>query len=99
MDVMDVSEIPEPVRACLWFSDPEQIDWGQQKVLIITSVLNRGTWPAVRWIFYRYGEESVREAIKDPQRGLWFPHTLHFWQLYFDLSLPEDVQQKALIRI
>lgn len=88
--------IPEAVRACLWFADSDTIDWEAQQDLIITQILNRGTWEAVRWAHRHYGEEAIRQVVSHPKRGLWFPQVLQFWSLFFELSLKRETLVKAL---
>ncbi|OGQ04497.1 MAG: hypothetical protein A2W61_07485 [Deltaproteobacteria bacterium RIFCSPLOWO2_01_44_7] len=92
-------KIPESVLACVWFANPEELDWEDQKEIVITQVLNRGTWAAVRWIHQFYGEEEMKKVVKNPKRGLWFPQTLQFWSLFFKISLDPKVFERALFHL
>lgn len=92
-------DIPEAVRACLWFSNPEELDWEENRNHIIAQILNRGTWEAVRWASEFYGIEAIRDAVKQPKRGIWFPQTLNFWQKFFGFSLESSLFQKAIFRL
>ena len=92
-------KFPPSVQATLWFADPTKIDWQGQKRMIITSVLNRGTWEAVKWIYQFYGKRALREVIAHPQRGLWFQKSLEFWCIFFKLTLKPAAFQKALIQL
>lgn len=96
---MKPKKISESLRASLWFADPDTLDWQSQKDMIITAVLNRGTWEAVRWIYHYYGEEEIREVLRHPKRGLWFPQALKFWLTFFNLPLDTRSFQKALFKI
>jgi len=47
---------------------------------IITSVLNEGNDKAVKWVFEKYTLDEIRECIKKPQKGVWFPESLNYWR-------------------
>lgn len=91
--------IPDTVKASLWFADTTAIDWAGQKKMILTSILNRGTWEAVQWAYRFYGEKAVKEVVCHPGRGLWFPQALRFWLTFFGQSIQETAFQKALFRL
>ena len=92
-------KIPDSVRASLWFANLELLDWKKERAVVISSVLNRGTWSAVRWICRFYGEEKVRKTIARPKRGFWFPQSLRFWLLFFGISLKKEAFKKALFHL
>ncbi len=92
-------DIPEAVRACLWFANPENLDWEGNRNQVIAQILNRGTWEAVRWACRFYGIETIERAVRQPQRGVWFRQTLNFWQKFFGFSLEPALVEKALFRL
>ena len=92
-------KIPDSVRACLWFANLDLLDLEREREIVISSILNRGTWSAVRWLCQFYGEEKVRKTISHPKRGFWFPQSLRFWLLFFGLSLKKEVFKKALFQL
>lgn len=92
-------KVPESVRACLWFANSGRLDWERQKDLVITQVLNRGTWEAVRWVYREYGEKAIKNVVRNPKRGLWFPQSLTFWEKFFRLSLKSSSFERALLRL
>lgn len=96
---LNPKKVPESVRACLWFTDAKRLDWAAQKNLIVTQILNRGTWDAVQWVSRQYGMETMKQALRTPKRGMWFPQALNFWLKFFKLSLSSRVFQQALIRL
>lgn len=92
-------KIPESVRASISFANPEKIDWEKEKAAVITAVLNKGTWEAVRWIYDYYGEETIRVVVSSPKRGHWFPQALQFWLRFFKLSLEQRLFDQSLIHL
>lgn len=95
----DTEKVPDCVLASLWFANPEQLDWEKEQVTIITSILNRGTWEAVRWIYRFYGEAAICKAIAQPKRGFWFPQALNFWSKFFGISIDPQLSKQALFRL
>ena len=93
------TKIPTSVRACLWSSNLRQLDWAGQRGLVITQVLNRGTLEAVRWIIRLYGMRAIRNVVKNPRRGLWFPSTLQFWLTFFRMSIKPSLFEAALFSV
>ncbi len=47
---------------------------------IITEVLNQGDDKAIKWVFENYPLDKIRECVKKPQKGVWFPESLNYWQ-------------------
>lgn len=92
-------KIPESVLACVWFSNPDELDWEKSKTIIITSILNRGMLEAVRWAYHYYGEAAFREVVMHPQRGQWFPQALQFWLKFFGCTLDPKTYRIALFRL
>jgi len=91
--------IPESIKNCLWSYRSLNIDLVKEKEMIITQVLNYGTWDAVKWLFRIYNKKEIRNVIKKPQRGLWFKETLNFWSTMFNIKIPDYIKQKSLINL
>lgn len=47
---------------------------------IITQVLNLGDKKAVAWIFDNYTLTEIRNAVKNPQKGVWNEESLNYWK-------------------
>jgi hypothetical protein len=92
-------QLPDFVKRALWSHDPRRIDRERDKALIITQVLNYGTWEGVRWIVRTYGDEGIRAVIRKPWRGMWWPRVLNFWMTMLDVRLPRRVVDVAEIRM
>lgn len=97
--VMKKTKYPIDVQACLWSEDFRKLDLKRDKTKIITQILNRGTFEAMKWLRKRYTWREIKNVFKNPQRGLWFPKTLHFWSGYFGIRLTPVTYQKALLHM
>lgn len=92
-------EIPASLNSVLWSYDLEKLDLKKHKELIITQVLNYGTWKEVKWLFSIYEESEIREIITHPRRGSWWPKVLNFWLTFLEIEIPEEVYEQAVVRI
>lgn len=48
----------------------ESLDDQKHAALVIKTVLSRGTWGQVKWLFEHYGADRVREVFLEDCRGL-----------------------------
>ncbi len=46
---------------------------------IITQVLNQGDEKAVSWVFDNFTLDQIRQAVSQPQKGVWFEESLNYW--------------------
>ena len=93
------NEIPDYVQASLWFANSKIIDLKKEQRQVITAILNRGVWDAVRWCYQFYGEEAIKAVVTSPQRGCWFPQALQFWLVFFALSLDKGSFNQAIFKL
>lgn len=63
----------------------DTIDADRHAGFVIKTVLARGTWEQIRWLFEYYGAEKVREVFLDDYYGLQtLPEsTRRLWELLF----------------
>ncbi len=63
----------------------ESIDDEKHSALVIKTVLSRGSWEQIMWLFQHYGREEVGEVFLDDYYGLrTFPEsTRRLWELLF----------------
>ena len=85
------------LKKYLWFM--EDIDFEKDKEIIITQVLNFGTWEDVKLLFKIYGEEEIKKVISNPRRGTFFKKVLNFWKIIFNMDIPEEKFKKAIINL
>ncbi|NPV72066.1 MAG: hypothetical protein HPY55_15780 [Firmicutes bacterium] len=63
----------------------ETIDDDKHAALVVKTVLSRGSWEQIMWLFRRYGREKVGEVFLEDYHG---PRTLpestrRLWELLF----------------
>ncbi|KKR63681.1 hypothetical protein A2210_00480 [Candidatus Woesebacteria bacterium RIFOXYA1_FULL_40_18] len=63
---------------------------------IITQVLNLGDDRAVRWVFDNYTLDKIRNAVKNPQRGVWNEESLNYWSQVLKIEKIENYDQAIL---
>jgi hypothetical protein len=92
-------KVPAQFQPCLWSYDIKKMDLGRDKELIITQVLNYGTWDDLKLLYKLYSEQDIKKVVENPRRGVWFEKVLNFWLTFFDIHLPEDVYNKSIFRL
>ncbi len=70
----------------------DALDDERHRGLIVRTVLARGTWEQILWLFRRYGRDGVREVFVEDYYG---PRTLpdatrRLWELMFIEQPPPD---------
>ncbi|TAN57275.1 hypothetical protein EPN15_04830 [Patescibacteria group bacterium] len=91
--------IPRKMQSALWSYDLRSLNSKRHKNLIITQVLNFGTWEQVQWLLKHYTKNDLRNAIKQPSRGIWRPDSLNYWMLILDVKLPKSKIQRAIFSL
>lgn len=98
---------PKFLQSSLWSYNLNSLDLEKDKELIITQVLNYGTWPEVKWLLRRYSDQEIKEVVKNPRRGMWLRKVLNFWTRIYGIKLeparfedaifePTNIKQKSL---
>ena len=80
------STIPQFIRPFLWSYDISELDLKKDKKRVITNILNYGTKEATDWLFSKFKDEDIRDAIEKPFPGEWSKKSLHFWALIFGVK-------------
>lgn len=82
------AECPPSVRSLFWEYDVPELDWDEDRDLIIRRVLTEGTWDAIVWLRDRLGGATLRRWIEARFGDALSPRQLRFWELVLDL--PSD---------
>jgi hypothetical protein len=52
-------------KRAFWDVDFESLDFQQHKAFIIEKAYDRGSWKDMKWCVNEYGEEEVKNALKN----------------------------------
>lgn len=89
--------LPKFLQPYLASYDLSMMDPERDSNLIITPILNYGSTKAVRWLFRNYSLNKVKEAVKNPERGMWFRNSFSYWQKILDVKTSKFVSEIAII--
>lgn len=89
-------KLPEFLQPALWSYDINALDLEEDKYLIITQVLNYGTWHEVKWLLRRYSDEEIKQVVKNPRRGVWLRKVLNFWTTIYGIQLDPETFEDAI---
>jgi len=65
---------------------------------IITQVLNLGDDKAIAWVFENFTIDKIRDAVKNPQKGVWNEESLNYWKEILKIGEIVD-SDKAILNI
>lgn len=99
MIIMKKIKLPSFLQPCLASYDLKQLDVKKDKILIITSILNKGDYKALKWLGEVYDKKEVENVVKNPVRGFWYEWILRYWLKILDIKLPNEIYQKAIIKL
>ncbi|MFH0797296.1 MAG: hypothetical protein V2A65_09655 [Candidatus Omnitrophota bacterium] len=71
----------------------------EDKRLIITQILNYGVWKDIKWLYSVYNEEDIKKILRVPDRGVWFPDVLNFWETMLGIKVPPKKRKKAIFNL
>jgi len=92
-------KLPQCVYHCFWSYDLSDFSLKKDKELIISQILNYADWQGIRWLFKVFGEREIKQILRHPRRGTWWPRVLNFWLTIFKLKIPRDVRALAIRQI
>lgn len=81
--------LPKFLKSLLWSYDIKNLSLEKDKEIIITQVVNYGSWDNIKWLFKTYGEEEIKKVVSNPQRGRWWRKFLNFLAKIYDIKIPK----------
>ena len=78
--------IPKFLQPYLWSYDLSHVDAKEDKITIITQILNFGDKKAVKWLFKTYKISEIKSVLKKPQRGLWLEKSIDYWAKILNIT-------------
>jgi hypothetical protein len=91
--------LPKLLQSALWSYDLAKVDREKHKRVIITQVLNHGTWKQVKWILDNYPTADIEEVIKKPDRGVWQKDVLNYWIKILNLKITREKSNRAIFSL
>ena len=80
------ARLPEEIRRLLWDTDPDAYDPDRYPVHLIERVLELGTPAAVGWARDHFGDDRVREFIRNDGARRLSPRALNYWALILGIE-------------
>ncbi len=78
-------KIQESFPKFFWDIDTNKLDLKDHYKLIITQAINYGSVQTIKQVFQLYSREAIRQILKHPIRGAWFPKTYKAFCNLFDV--------------
>jgi len=83
-------KLPKFLQSALWSYRLDKLDFKKDKEVIISQILNHGTWKQLEWLWQNYSEKEIEAVVKNPFRGFWREDVLNYWSKIFDLHWSKD---------
>jgi hypothetical protein len=83
--VLSSSGIPVSLRPCFQEYTLEKLDPERDAFTIIERTLALGCEPEIQWLFARYGQERVREWVRQAGMGRLSRRRFRLWVNYLDI--------------
>ena len=81
-----------------WDIDTNKLDMKDHYKLIITQAINYGSVQTIKQVFQLYSREAIRQTLKYPIRGSWFPRTYKAFCNLFDVEPDKSAVNIMCIR-
>ena len=89
--------LPKFLQPYLASYDLKNLDLKKDKELIITEILNKGDDKALIWLGKNYAVDEIKKVVSAPKRGMWLKGVLSYWLKIFNIDLPRNIFEKAII--
>lgn len=91
--------LPKFLQPSLYSYDLKSLNPKRDARLIVTQILNYGNWRQVQWLKDFYGFEKIKEVLRNPNRGMWFPDVLNYWQTILNIKIAKRKMNKAVFSL
>ena len=90
--------IQESFPEFFWDIETNKLDLKNHYKLIITQAINYGSEETIKQVFQLYSREAIRQILKNPIRGSWFPKTYKAFCDLFDVEPDKSAVNVLCIR-
>jgi len=87
------------LQSALWSYDLKKIDRNLHKRVIITQILNHGTWEQLKWLLKNYTISEIKKEVENPRRGEWRPSVINYWIKILGIKASDEKIKKSLNKI
>ena len=91
--------VSKKLQSALWSYDLKKVDKEADKNMIISQVLNHGTWEQLVWLLKNYSIREIKKILKNPNRGEWYPEVLNYWSKILNVKLTRQKTDKAMFSL
>lgn len=77
------------LRSAFWDYPFQALRWETDTDLVVGRILAVGTWPMVRWLYRRLGDDALRTWLQERAGAGLSPKQLRFWQVILDIPKRE----------
>ncbi len=91
-------KIQENFPKFFWDIDTTELDMKDHYKLIITQAINYGSVQTIRQVFQLYSREAIKQILKHPIKGSWFPKTYKAFCNLFDVEPDKSAVNIMCIR-
>ncbi len=96
---MKKNKLPKFLQSALWSYELKKLNIKKDKNLIITQILNHGTWKQLKWLQDNYSFSEIRTVLRTSGRGAWYEDVLNYWSIILNLRLSKNRIGEALVSL
>jgi hypothetical protein len=74
-----MEKVPKLLHSLLWDYDVESIYVKKHAFLLMSRIMERGTWEAMKWLRKTYTNEELKDFIEKKGVKLLAPRELNYW--------------------
>ena len=92
--------LPKFLQPYLASYDLSGLDIEKDKKSIISNILRRDTdAETLLWLFKTFSWSEIMSVVKNPERGMWMRSILLHWKKIFNIKIPKDILELAIIEL
>ncbi len=80
-NLADSTRIPESLFELFWELEPETIHIVRHGDFVMSRIMERGNWEAMRWLLKTYSKKQLASFLKKRGRLILPPRELNYWSL------------------
>jgi hypothetical protein len=93
--------IPDTIAPLFYEYEPDSIDKTVHADVILHRIMEKGDWPAMKWLLNSYSKEEISSFLERKGKKLLPPRELNYWALICDIPSRERnrwVREMKMVR-